>query len=72
MVATPRNDTDMAIDLNAFWTPFTSNRQFKAAPRLVFLAAAGMGRVFVVHSGFEACPKVMKIALAHLPALEHI
>jgi len=62
----------MAIDLNAFWTPFTSNRQFKAASRMAVLAPAGMSRVFVVNSGFEACLNAMKIALAHLPVFKHI
>ena len=28
-------------DLDAFWMPFTANRQFKAAPRLL-VAAKGM------------------------------
>src|SRR6185437_2378718 len=31
----------MPNDLDAFWMPFTANRQFKAAPRLL-VAAQGM------------------------------
>ena len=30
-----------SLDLDAFWMPFTANRQFKAAPRL-FVSASGM------------------------------
>jgi beta-alanine--pyruvate transaminase len=32
---------DNALDLSAFWMPFTANRQFKAAPRLL-VSAKGM------------------------------
>lgn len=62
----------MAIDLNPCETPFNSNWQFEAAPHLVVLAAAGMGLVFVVHSGFEACLRAMKIVQAVLPVFECI
>jgi beta-alanine--pyruvate transaminase len=37
MTAAARN----SLDLDAFWMPFTANRQFKAAPRL-FVQASGM------------------------------
>ena len=36
------------IDLNAHWMPFTTNRQFKAAPRL-FVSAKDMH--FTTHDG---------------------
>ena len=30
--------TQVPNDLNAFWMPFTANRQFKAAPRMLYRA----------------------------------
>ena len=41
-------DTDLDIDLSAFWMPFSANRQFKRAPRLL-VAAKDMH--FTAHDG---------------------
>ena len=41
-------DTELGIDLSAFWMPFSANRQFKQAPRLL-VAAKDM--YFTSHDG---------------------
>jgi len=43
-------DTPIPNDLNAYWMPFTANRQFKAAPRLL-VGAKGM--YYTTHDGRE-------------------
>jgi beta-alanine--pyruvate transaminase len=41
-------DTDISNNLDAFWMPFTANRQFKNAPRLL---VAAQGMYFTSHDG---------------------
>jgi beta-alanine--pyruvate transaminase len=45
---TAQSSVDLPSSLDAFWMPFTANRQFKADPRL-FVAAKGM--YFTTHDG---------------------
>src|ERR1700758_3100608 len=45
---TQRDENGESLDLSAFWMPFTANRQFKSAPRLL---ASAKGMYYTSHDG---------------------